>query len=861
MVGGDKAERQWDFFVSYTQADRGWAEWVAWQLERDGYRVLIQAWDMVPGADWVHLMHEGVQGAGRTVAVLSEAYLASVFGTAEWEAAWRGDPLGEQRKLLVFRIADCQRPGLLGGVVSTDLFGLGEAAARARILAAARTAVTGRAKPTAEPAFPPAGAVRGGPRFPGVLPEVWNVPPRNPNFTGRAADLGRIREGLGGHAAVTVHALHGMGGVGKTQAAIEYAYRYCDDYDLVWWVNAEQAATIGDQFTQLAEQMGLPPLADPEAVAAAVRRALRARDRWLLIFDNAEDARQVSPLLPEGAGHVLITTRRGGFRSAGAVVDLDVLGRAEAVALLRRRVPGLADDQAGQLAERLGDLPLALDQAAAYLDQTGMPPQDYLDLLGTRSADLHGRGHSSSHPDTVATVWSVSLDQLQAAAPAAVQLLQLCAWLGPEPIPLDLFTAHCGLLPEPMASAAADQLAFNDTAGALVDYSLARRADGTLIVHRLVQDITRHRPSGRLATTAEPLDAALALLRADLPGQVWATPESWNQWRTLLPCVLTATGYQADTAGDGPAAWLLEHAGTYLRTQGRYREALPLHQRALRIREAVYGPDHPDVATALSYVGWALSVLGRPAEALPLQERALRIHEAVHGPDHPSVATDLSYVGSALSDLGRPAEALPLQERALRIHEAVYGPDHPDVAADLSYVGWALSALGRPAEALPLQERALRIHEAVHGPDHPSVAAALNWVGWALLDLDRPAEALPLHQRALRIHEAVHGPDHPEVATDLNHVGRALSALGRPAEALPLHQRALRIDEAVHGPDHPEVATDLNHVGRALSALGRPAEALPLHQRALRIDEAAYGPDHPSTRQSREYVEQLNASQ
>jgi tetratricopeptide (TPR) repeat protein len=861
VVGGSMADGPWDFFVSYTQADRAWAEWIAWQLEDDGYRVLIQAWDMVPGSAWVHLMNEGVARASRTIAVLSGAYLESVFGTVEWEAAWRGDPLGELRKLLVFRVADCERPGLLGGIVSTDLSGLGEAVARDRVKSAARAAVTGRAKPAAEPAFPLAArTVRAEPRFPGSLPMVWNVPPRNPNFTGREADLGRIRERLAGHPAVTAHALHGMGGVGKTQAVTEYAYRHAGDYDLVWWVNAEQAALIGDQLARLGEEMGLPLLADPHAMAETVRRELRARDRWLLIFDSAEDPRQVRPLLPGGTGHVLVTTRRSGFRSLGGVVDLDVLDRGEAVALLRRRAPGLADGQAGRLAGRLGDLPLALDQAAAYLDQTGMPAQDYLDLLATRSADLHSRGHSSGHPDTIATVWLVSLDRLQATAPAAVQLLQLCAWLAPEPIPLDLFTCHRDLLPEPLASAAADRLAFNDATGALVDYSLARRADGTLTVHRLVQDVIRTQPPAQPAATGNPLDTVLALLRADLPDQILATPEGWPRWRALLPSVLTATGHHADTTGEGPAAWLLAHAGTYLTSQGRPAEALPLHERALRIDEGAHGPDHPSVATDLNYVGRALSALGRPAEALPLHERALRIDEGAHGPDHPSVATDLKYVGRALSALGRPAEALPLHERALRIDEGAHGPDHPSVATDLKYVGRALSALGRPAEALPLHERALRIREAAYGPDHPYVAIDLNYMGRALSDLGRSAEALPPLERALRIHEAAYGPDHPDVATDLNYVGRALADLGRPAEALSLQQRALRIREAAYGPDHPDVAVDLNYMGRALSDLGRSAEALPLHERALRIHEATYGPDHPATCQSRQQVEELEPS-
>jgi len=849
-----------DFFVSYTQADRPWAEWIAWQLEEDGYRVLIQAWDVVPGTNWTDLMQMGIQGASRTIVVLSAAYLESAFTTAEWEAVWRDDPLGDKRRLLVFRVSECDRPGLLGGVASVDLLGTNEAAARARIRSAVRGAVSGRAKPEDEPVFPPAQERRVTPRFPGGLPEVWNVPPRNPNFTGRRVDLTRIRQQLTEHPAVTVHALHGMGGIGKTQTAIEYAYRYAAEYDLVWWVNAEQAAVAGDQLARLARELGLPPLPDAEAAREALRRVLRGRDRWLLIFDNAEDAQQIRSLLPGGAGHVLITTRRSGFRALGGVLDLDTLDRSEAIALLRRRAPGMTGDQAGQLAGRLGSLPLALDQAAAYLDRTGMPPPEYLRLLDTRSADMHSRGYGSGHPGTVATVWSVSLDRLQATVPAAVQILELCAWLAPDPIPLDLFTGHSDLLPEPVATVAADPVAFNDTVAALTDYSLARRAGATVIVHRLVQEVTRYRSTRQPAAgPARPLETVLALLRADLPGDTWGAYESWPRWRALLPSVLAATGHP-ETPDEGPAAWLLAQAGDYLRSQGRDTEALPLHQRALRMDEAALGPDHPDVATDLNHVGWTLANLGRYAEALPLHQRALHVHEAALGPDHPEVALDLHFVGRALSGLGRYAEVLPLQERALRIREAALGPGHLYVAADLNGVAGALRGLGRHTEALPLHQQALRVQEAAFGPDDPNVAIALAIVGRALSALGRHAEALPLYQRALRIHQTALGPDHPDIASDLNYVGEALSGLGRHAEALPLHQRALYMDEAAFGPDHPDVADSLNYVGRALSGLGRHAEALPLHQRALRIHEASFGPDHPSARRSRRYIEEIEPS-
>jgi tetratricopeptide (TPR) repeat protein len=847
LSDGDRSA--WDFFVSYTQADRAWAEWIAWLLEEDGYRVLVQAWDMVAGSNWISRVEQGVQRAARTVAVLSPDYSSSVYGTAEWQAAWANDPQGLQRKLILVQVQGDRPPGLLVGMVGIDLVGLSEAAARRRLRDEIAATARGRAKPDSPPPFPPTlRAVSAEPRFPGALPEVFTVPGRNPNFTGRAADLETIRAGLGAGITMMVQAVHGLGGVGKTQIAIEYAHRHATAYDLVWWINAEQPSLIISQLAALAEPLGLPTDPDPEIAVRTVYAELRRRRSWLLIFDDAQDIDHIRPVLPDGAGHVLITTRRSGFGYLGSVLDLDVLPRSEAVTLLRRRAPGLTDEHADALAERLGDLPLALEQAASYLDQTQLPPADYLHLLSTRGADMYGRGRVVDHRHTIATLWSLSLDRLRTPQPAAVQLLGLCAYLAPEPIPLDLFTNHPKWLPAPLSDVAGDPLAFAETVAALLDYSLARRTDAGLLLHRLVQAVIRQpRPNQR--EDSHLLPVVLGLLRADLPEEIWTAPENWPRWRQLLPHVMTATAHHDDTNPTaGATAWLLDHAAAYQQTHGQPAHARPLLERALQIFETAYGPDHPQVASILNHLAWALRELGQLATAQPMLERALRIGETDCGPDVPEVATTLTTLNNlavVLRELGEPATAQLLLERALRISETAYGPDHTWVATTLVNLGVALRDLGEPATARPLLERALRIDETAYGLDHPEVIPALGNLAAVLRELGEPATARALLERALRIGGNSYGPDHPQVATTLNHLAGALRELGEPVTARSLHERALRIVETAYGPDHPQVATTLNHLAAALSDLAEPATARALLERALRIGETAYRPDHP----------------
>src|SRR4051812_48175087 len=563
-------------------------------------------------------MAAALESGDRLLAVCTEAYFSSAFGGAELRAAFAGSAAAEGRIVPVL-IEPVTLPALYAPLIQLDLTGLDEATAAARL----RTRLAG-VRPTGPPPFPhrdPAlsDSPGGRPGFAGRLPGVWRVPPRNPRFTGRDGMLAELRRRLqAGEAPLVVQALYGLGGVGKTQLAIEYAHRFAADYDLVWWIDAEQPVLIPDQLAGLAVRLELPP---GPTVADTVERLLaelRGRTRWLLIFDNAERPADIADYRPGGAGHVLITSRFPGWGALGGRLEVDVLARAETIALLQARIPALGKELADQLAAELGDLPLAAAQAAGYLEQTDLPPVDYLRRFRTRRADLLARGDVVGYAGRLDTTWALSVERLRSEEPVAVQLLELAAFLAPDPIPLALISGHSELLDEPLRSIAADPDALADAVGVLVGYSLARRHLDGFQVHRLVQAVIRQQlvPDRRQATDQR----VVALLAAASPGRP-EDPANWGGYARLVPHVL-ATVLHAEQHPAGRR--LILDTTDYLQAHGDSNGGRAVAEQLLDRWRSTMGLDHPDTLAAASILIRAKASLGAVQLADPLGKDTLQ---------------------------------------------------------------------------------------------------------------------------------------------------------------------------------------------------------------------------------------------
>jgi class 3 adenylate cyclase/tetratricopeptide (TPR) repeat protein len=685
--------------------------------------------------------------------------------------------------------------------------------------------------------------------------QPWLVPEalRTRYFTGRDDLLDQLRQALmDRHRA----ALSGLGGVGKSQTAIEYAVRYRADYPRgVLWASAETVTALTSGFVEIAKALRLPAADsnDQDVAVKAAQAWLNQNDGWLLILDNVDDRRELRPFVPEGdKGDVLITSRESVFPEFGipralAVRDLEA---EDAVRFLLARTGREATDSgdraaAAELATELGNLPLALEQAAAYIIETDASFSAYLTAFRKRRVSLLEKAGGLVAHATVAVTWVANFEAVQRASRAAADVLRVSALLAPDEIPFEFFLdgaqALGGAIAEELADP--DELSLAEVLRPLTRYSLVRSdaAGRVFSVHRLVQEIAWTALSEAERRTY--IERAILALDAAFPNGEFAT---WERCERLIAHV-TSLSKQLDFYDVQPeiTARVMNRAGRYLKGRGRYVEARALHERALATCERHLGPDHVQLARSLNDLANVLDNEARCAEAQALYERALAIRERALGPDHPDVAFSLSNLANVHREVGRYAESQRLLERAVTILEGALGPDHADVAVGLGNLALTLSAQGRYAEAHVLEQRALAIRERTLGPDHFETANSLLNIGHILENQGYLVEAQGPTERAVAIFEKSLGPDHPLVARGLDNLGEIHSELGRYAEALTLHERAIGIRQRTFGSDHPDIANSLAGLANAHDRLGDRGVAQRLYERALAIRERSLGPDHP----------------
>jgi DNA-binding SARP family transcriptional activator len=690
---------------------------------------------------------------------------------------------------------------------------------------------------------------------------IFNVPITTRTFVGRRQQLQRLEEGLSGDGAVAitqVHAIHGMGGVGKTQLAARYAREHRDDYDVIWWLRAEQPETLRADLAGLAVALGLVDAEGDEGAISAARGWLEHNGRWLLVFDNATGPDAIAGLLPEGTGgHVVITSRAHADWGALHVqpLALDVWRRAESSEFLRGRTGEQDIAVVDAAAEALGDLPLALEQAAAYTNTKAITLTGYMQRLRDRAPQLFSTGRPAGYEHTVATVWQLAFEQI-AEHRAAHTLLEVCGHLAPERIPRELLEAALDYnVISDVSSQAAD-----DAIELLLAYALLTpTGEQTFAMHRLIGQLTRAgADAAAQAAAAAVAVTALDVLWPDVPP--WHH-EQWPACERLRAHTLAATEH-SERHGAAPeqTARVLLRIGQYQAERAQLTSGRQLIQRALVIFETVYGPKHPDLVVTLGSLGIVLQRLGELAEAHVALQRALAICEAVFGSDHPAVAISLSFLGFVQQQRGELEAARITLQRALAIGEAVNRPEGAQVAHTHDDPGVVHQHVGEGEAAGVVLERALEIFKTVDRPEGAAAARTLGILGDVQRELGELEAARVTLQRALETKEALYGPGHPEVANTLTNLGKVQRELGELEVARVTLQRALETKEAVYGLEHPHVASTLTSLASVQRKLGEHDQARAVLQRAVAIFESFLGPDHADTVEARSTLKSMDSS-
>ena len=707
-----------------------------------------------------------------------------------------------------------------------------------------------------------------------TLPELTNIQGYKPSnlpfsslndkFIGRSKEIEQIYISLNktekSSAITSIYStvLHGLGGIGKTRLAIEYAIRYKSEYSAILFLLADDLDSLESKIAAFCkrEVLDLPEAENPDVRVQynATINWLRTNHNWLLIFDNVDTektALHIQDMIPNLIdGHIIITSRISTWGNSIEKLELGLLSPEKALDLLEilteNRRKFTDDDETGaKIVKNIGYLALAIDQVSSYINRNAKSYKAYLTAWDKQHMQvlewydkntMEYKKNMKEDYKSIAQTWLTTFNVL---SDGAQKLLLRFAWFASDPIQESIFeTPIPGVEFEDML------LFFTE----LEQYSMLKRNNESgreeFTIHRLVQDVTRQWQ--QKDTNTKQLTEALNWLNDAFVGSA----QDVRNWPVLEPIAqhcMSVCSFAEQANILEPTSRLLNQIGILYLTKADYQVAEPLMVRALAIDETSFGEDHPAVGAILSNLAQLLQATNRLAEAEPLILRALSIDERSYGKEHPVVAIDLNCLALLLQDTDRLEEAESLLHRALSIDEKSYGKDHPVVALDLNNLAGLLRVTNRLEEAEPLMRRALSIEETNFGKDHPSVAMRQQNLAQLLKDRDRLEEAEPLFRHALSIAETSYGKDHPNVATMLKNLAGLLKDTDRLVEAEPLMRRGLSIDEMSYDKNHPQIAADLYHLAHLLKDTDRLEEAESLMKQALIIFIKSYGKDHPKS--------------
>ena len=691
-----------------------------------------------------------------------------------------------------------------------------------------------------------------------VTPEIWwNIPQRNRIFTGRDKLLDDLRGRVTNKTTALVpHALHGLGGVGKTQLAIEYAYRYAAEYEVICWIPADQTALIRSTLAALAPRLGITGLIPNrvEESVAAVLDALRRGvpyTRWLLVFDNADQPQSIRSLMPAGPGDIIVTSRNRDWAQVVDALEVNVFTRNESKEFLDRRVPSITEAEADKLAEEFGDLPLGLEQAGAWLVQTAMTVGAYLDLLKEEGSRILGENPPPvDYPVPVAAAWSLSVARLRAQTPAAMELLQCCAFFGAAPIYLEMLERGRYVLDSPLKVTLNDPILFGRTIRALGRYALARIDNNrrTLEVHRIIQRLIRDElDSDTWFRIRHEVHMLLAAADPGDPDEI----QNWPKYADLLSHVAPSEVVECRTS---EVRRLAQNVVRYLYITGNYSSALSSADKALTRWIADSGENDQYVLIMTRLKIQVLQALARYEEAYELSRITLDRMRTELGPDHEETLILMNCHCIDLWARGEFADSVEFTAATRDRHLDVFGPDHPRTFAAMNNYAEALELNGSYKEARELHKQIYDEKLVVYGhDDHLRVLFTLDAWGRATLAEGHYAQALDIAERAYKgflgqVREQVLPESHPWVLQQAVDLSMAQRAAGNLSGALVLAEEAYdRYKLAYRSADHPRTLAAAANLGNAQRAAGNVESAVKLLEDTARRYQAVYGPEHPYT--------------